>query len=340
MPKKTITIQSMCDTKTTAVAQTIKQIKQLEKEGCDLVRVAVPDLASAKALTKIKPQIKIPLIADIHFNPALALAAIENGADKIRINPGNIQDKKMLAEIAAAAKKRKIPIRIGVNSGSFSRQPTPGNLADEAIKWTEFFEDQKFKNLVISIKSSDPQTVIEANEILHTKLKRRKTPYPIHLGVTEAGTLITGITKSTIALASLLKKGIGNTIRISLTEDPVLEIKAAKELLKSLGLYTKEPLIISCPTCGRTEIDLKKLTKEIEKELAKVKFKPRTKPLKVAVMGCVVNGPGEAREADYAICGGRGQGAIYKKGKHLKTTPENKLVKDFIKLIKKNEQAS
>jgi (E)-4-hydroxy-3-methylbut-2-enyl-diphosphate synthase len=337
---KKITIQSMCDTKTTAVAQTVKQIKQLEKEGCDLVRVAVPDLASAKALSKIKRQIKIPLIADIHFNPDLAIAAIENGADKIRINPGNIKDEKVLAKIAAAAKKRKIPIRIGVNSGSFNSKPTPGNLADEAIKWVKFFESQKFKNLVISIKSSDPHVVIEANEILYTKLKRRKTPYPIHLGVTEAGTLIPGITKSTFALAPLLGKGIGDTIRISLTEDPVLEIKAAKELLKSLGLYTKEPLIISCPTCGRTEIDLKKLTKEIEKELAKMKFKPRKKPMKIAVMGCVVNGPGEAREADYAICGGRAQGAIYKNGKHLKTTTENQLVKEFIKLIKKNEKAS
>jgi len=330
----------MCDTKTTAVAQTVKQIKQLEKEGCDLVRVAVPDLASAKALPKIKRQIKIPLIADIHFDPALALAAIENGADKIRINPGNINDKDVLVKIAAAAKKRKIPIRIGVNSGSFNRKPTPENLAEEAIKWTKFFEDQKFKNLVISIKSSDPQTVITTNELLYSKLKKRKTQYPIHLGVTEAGTLIPGVTKATVALAPLLKKGIGDTIRISLTEDPVLEIKAAKELLKSIGLYTKEPIIISCPTCGRTEINLKKLTKEIEKELSKIKFKTRTKPLKIAVMGCVVNGPGEAREANYAICGGRGQGAIYKNGKHLKTTTENQLVKEFIKLIKQNEKAS
>ena len=318
----------MCDTKTENVAQTIKQIKALEKEGCDLVRVAIPNMKAALAIPKIRRQITIPLIADIHFDPNLAIAAIENGANKIRINPGNINNRTDLKRIIAKAKKHKIPIRIGTNAGSFDKAPTPKALVDETIKWIKFFEAQKFKKLVISIKSSDPTTTIEANQLLHARLKRRKTLYPIHLGVTEAGPLIAGITRTTIALAPLLKKGIGNTIRISLTDDPVNEIKAAKELLKALNLYTKEPTIISCPTCGRTEIDVKRLTKEIEQGLPK-------RPLKIAVMGCIVNGPGEARQADYAICGGRHHGAIYKKGKHIKTVPEKSLAKEFLNLIKK-----
>ena len=336
--KRVITIQSMCDTKTENVAQTVKQIKELEKEGCELVRVAIPTQEAAKAIPKIKKQIKIPLIADIHFDPSLAIAAIENGADKIRINPGNINDEKILEKIITTAKKRKIPIRIGVNSGSFKKAPTPKNLADEAIRWVEFFESQKFKNLVISIKSSDVKTTIRANELLHKTLKHRKTPYPIHLGVTEAGPLITGVTKSALALGPLLQKGIGDTIRISLTAPPIQEVKAAKELLKALGLYTKEPMIISCPTCGRTEIDLKKLTQKIEEALKIIKFKPRKSQLTIAVMGCVVNGPGEARRADYAICGGFKHGAIYKKGKFIKSVPEKSLSKEFIKFIKSEEE--
>ncbi len=329
----------MCDTKTENVAQTIRQIRALENEGCDLVRVAIPTLKAAKAISKIRRRIHIPLIADIHFDPALAIAAINAGADKIRINPSNIKDKAQLKRIAALAKKRKIPIRIGVNAGSFSpartharaRPPTPQTLVKEAIKWIKFFESQSFKNLVISIKSSDIETTIKANELLHKALKRRKTPYPIHLGLTEAGTLIQGVTKSAIALSHLLKKGIGNTIRLSLTENPIQGVKAAKELLKALGLYKKEPTIISCPTCGRTEIDLKSLVKKIEDGIKKLKI---TRPLKLAVMGCVVNGPGEARHADYAICGGRHTGAIYKRGRFVKSVPEKALVKEFLNLIK------
>jgi (E)-4-hydroxy-3-methylbut-2-enyl-diphosphate synthase len=325
----------MCDTKTESIAQTVKQIKELEKEGCDLVRVAVPNLKAAKAISKIKRQISIPLIADIHFDYNLALEAIRAGADKIRINPENIKDKDKLKLIIKEAKKHKIPIRIGINSGSFNKAPTPYSLVTLTLKWIKFFEVNKFKNLVISIKSPDVETTIKANELLHTR-----TAYPIHLGVTEAGTLIPGITKSALALGTLLRKGIGDTIRISLTDSPINEVKAAKELLKTLGLYTKEPIIISCPTCGRTEIDLKKLTKEVESALKSIKFKSRKTPLKIAIMGCVVNGPGEAGQADYAICGGKAKGAIYKKGRLIKTVSEKFLTKEFIKLIRNDNKAS
>lgn len=347
-----VAIQSMCDTKTTDIKKTITQILSLEREGCDMVRVAVPDKSSALALKEIKKHIHIPLIADIHFDPNLALLAIKNGADKIRINPGNIavNDKnlKKLDEIISAARIAKIPIRIGVNSGSLEPYlinkfggPTSQALVEAALKWIKYFESKNFEDLVISIKSTDVNTTIETNELLYKKMTERaknspKPLYPIHLGVTEAGPLIPGITRSAIALGTLLRKGIGNTIRISLTEDPVLEVKAAKELLKSLGLYSKEPYLISCPTCGRTEINLKKLVKEIEKEIGKLsKAKFFSKPLKIAIMGCAVNGPGEAREADFAICGGKKFGSIYKKGKFIKSVPEKLLVKEFIKLITK-----
>jgi (E)-4-hydroxy-3-methylbut-2-enyl-diphosphate synthase len=366
----------MCDTKTEAISATVAQILKLEKEGCDIIRVAIPNEKAAKAISKIKRRIHIPLVADIHFDPALALEAIAQGADKIRINPGNINDKDILTKIIKTAKKHKTQIRIGINSGSLERRlidkhggPTPEALVESALNWVKFFELQKFptanrKNLTISIKSSDVETTIQANELLHKKLQKRKTQCPIHLGVTEAGPLIPGITRSAIALGHLLRQGIGDTIRISLTANPIQEIKAAKELLKALGLYTKEPMIISCPTCGRTEINLKKLVKEVEEKVLPLLRKcpgssPKTphfrkgvpevppkhptsgrristktaRPLKIAVMGCAVNGPGEAREADYAICGGKRLGAIYKKGKHIKTVPEKDLVKELIKLI-------
>jgi len=326
-----IAIQSMCDTKTENVRATVAQIRKLQEEGCDLVRVAVPTLEAAKAIKQIKKQINIPLIADIHFDPTLAIEAIKNGADKIRINPGNISDEKAITSIIAAAKSKKIPIRIGVNAGSFKKAPTPLALATDAIKWMKFFESRKFTDIIVSIKSSDITTTIKANELLYSMMKKRKAIYPIHLGVTEAGTLISGITKSAIALSRLLEKGIGDTIRISLTDDPVNEVKAAKELLKALGLYDKEPMIISCPTCGRTEIDLKALVSKTELALKKLNIK---KPLKIAIMGCVVNGPGEAKHADYAICGGKKSGAIFKYGKFVKSVPENFLVKEFLKLLK------
>lgn len=356
-----IAIQSMCNTKTFNVKKTIAQILSLEREGCEMVRVAVPDKSSALALKEIKKQIHIPLIADIHFDPDLALLAIKNGADKIRINPGNIainsKNSKKLEEIITAARITKIPIRIGVNSGALETSlidkfggPTSQALVESALKWIKYFESKNFNALVISIKSTDVETTIEANELLYKKMaerakKSKKPIYPIHLGVTEAGPLISASVRSSIALGHLLRKGIGNTIRISLTEDPVLGVKVAKELLKSLGLYSKEPFLISCPTCGRTEIDLKSLVKKVEKEIEKLsranffsklaKKSPSSKPLKLAIVGCIVNGPGEAREADLAICGGKGFGAIYKKGKFVKSIPEKDLVKEFIKLIKK-----
>jgi len=357
---------------------TVAQILELEREGCDLVRVSVPDKASALALKEIKKRIHIPLIADIHFDPSLALLAIQNGADKIRINPGNIvkdmknaQELEMLKKIIQAAKKdtakssRKsgIPIRIGVNSGSLEKHlidkhggPTAKALVESAMNWIKFFESQNFTNLVISIKSTDVQTTIDANELLYKKMKARSRSvtkskakqqvkqrvisprvYPIHLGVTEAGPLISGSVRNAVALGHLLRKGIGDTIRISLTEDPILEVKVAKELLKSLGLYDKEPYIISCPTCARTEIALKPLVKKIEAEIAKLP-KPKLigkngKPLKIAVMGCAVNGPGEAREADFALFGGKKLGAIYAHGKFVKSVAEKDLVKEFIKTV-------
>ena len=358
--QKAITIQSMCDTKTSDIRSTIAQILKLEKEGCDLVRVSVPDKLSALALKEIKKKIHIPLIADIHFDPSLALLAIQNGADKIRINPGNIvkdrrntQEVEMLKKIIQSAKKGGIkksqklgiPIRIGVNSGSLEKHlidkyggPTAKALVESAMNWIKFFESQDFTNLVISIKSTDVQTTIDANELLYKKMKARRHLYPIHLGVTEAGRLISGSVRNAVALGSLLKKGIGDTIRISLTEDPILEVKVAKELLKSLGLYDKEPYIISCPTCARTEIALKPLVKKIEAEIVKL---PKSKligengkSLKIAIMGCVVNGPGEAREADFALFGGKNLGAIYAHGKFVKTVTEKDLVKEFMKVIK------
>ncbi|HPU95054.1 MAG TPA: flavodoxin-dependent (E)-4-hydroxy-3-methylbut-2-enyl-diphosphate synthase [Candidatus Gracilibacteria bacterium] len=347
---KSITIQSMCDTKTYDIAKTVAQILKLEREGCDLVRVSVPDEASAKALKEIKKRIHIPLVADIHFDPRMALLAIDNGADKIRINPGNIvknlkneDEVRILKQIIAAAKKAKTPIRIGVNSGSLEKHlldkhggPTAKALVASAMNWVKFFESQNFKNLVISIKSTDVQITIAANELLFKRLKSHATktggrPYPIHLGVTEAGPLISGAVRNSVALGTLLRKGIGNTIRISLTEDPILELKVAKELLKSLGLYDKEPYIISCPTCARTEIALKPLVQKVTTELEKLRIQ---KPLKIAIMGCVVNGPGEAREADFALFGGKKIGAIYAHGKFIKSVVEKDLVKEFIKVIK------
>jgi len=336
--KKQITIQSMCDTKTQDVAATVIQIKALEKEGCDLIRVAVPNFQAAEAIMAIKKQIKIPLVADIHFDPNLAIESLKNGADKIRINPGNIDDKKKIREIIKEAKKKKAAIRIGVNAGSLEKDilkkhghPTAKAMVESAVRWVKFFEDENFRNLYISIKSSDVDVVIEANRLLFKKIGDK---YKIHLGVTEAGPLIAGVTKHALALGSLLKEGIGDTIRISLTDSPLNEIKAAKELLKVLGLYTKEPTIISCPTCGRTEVDLKEIVSKIETELKKIEF-GSNKLIKIAVMGCIVNGPGEAREADFAICGGLGQGAIYKKGKFIKSVDEKNLVKEFIFEIKK-----
>ncbi|MFH1720432.1 MAG: flavodoxin-dependent (E)-4-hydroxy-3-methylbut-2-enyl-diphosphate synthase [Patescibacteria group bacterium] len=325
-----IAIQSMCSTKTHDVEATVKQILKLEKEGCDIIRVAVPDMKAAEAIPKIKKHIHIPLVADIHFNCKLAIAALENGADKIRINPGNMGSEEKVAEII---KHAKVPIRIGVNSGSLEMDlldkygyPCPEALVESSLRWVKFFEKRGFKKIVLSLKSSNVKDMIKAYELI-----AKKTAYPLHLGVTEAGTLIPGTVKSAIGIGTLLQKGIGDTLRVSLTEDPVKEVKVAKEILKSLGLYDKEPEIIACPTCGRSEIKLEKLAKEVEKRASKLK-----NPLKIAVMGCVVNGPGEARLADYGIAGGKNSGAIFKKGKVVKTVPEKDLVKELFKIIEKD----
>jgi (E)-4-hydroxy-3-methylbut-2-enyl-diphosphate synthase len=329
----------MCDTKTEDVRATVMQIKALEKEGCDLIRVAIPTMEAARAILEIKKEITIPLVADIHFDPELAIASLKNGANKIRINPGNIDNKEKIREIINEAKKRNIAIRIGINAGSLEKDilkkhghPTAEAMVESAIRWINFFEKEGFRDLYISIKSSDVGTVIKANKLLYKKIKDK---YKIHLGVTEAGTLIPGIIKNSLALGELLNNGIGDTIRISLTDSPINEIKVAKELLKVLGLYTKEPTIISCPTCGRTEIDLKKLVFKIGREIKKIKFNTK-KPIKIAVMGCVVNGPGEAREADFAICGGKEQGAIYMNGKYIKSVIEKDLVKELMKMVRVN----
>jgi (E)-4-hydroxy-3-methylbut-2-enyl-diphosphate synthase len=319
-----VAIQSMCDTKTEDVSATVAQILKLEEEGCDIVRVAVPNVEAAEALKEIKKKIGIPLVADVHFDYTLALKALENGADKIRINPGNIGGEERVAEILKVC---KVPIRIGINSGSLEshHHPIYEAMAESALKWVGFCEERGFENLVLSLKSSNVEDTIKAYEMIS-----EKTDYPLHVGITEAGTLIPGAVKSAIGIGSLLQKGIGDTIRVSLTEDPVQEIRVAKEILKSLGMYGKEPEIISCPTCGRTEIDLKGLVVEVEKRAKKIK-----KPLKIAVMGCAVNAVGEAREADFGIGGGKGNGIIFKKGKVVKNVPEDRLVDELFELIEK-----
>ena len=328
-----VSIQSMCTTKTENVRATVSQILKLEKVGCEIIRVAVPSMKAAKAIREIKKKIHIPIVADIHFDYRLALEAIKNGADKIRINPGNIGGESRVVEILRTVKKAGIALRLGVNSGSLEQKlwskygrPSPEALVESAVNWIKLFEKNKFYNFVISLKSSDVPETVRAYESLAAKCD-----YPFHLGVTEAGLPPYGAIKSAIGIGALLLKGIGDTIRVSLTADPIEEIKVCKQILKSLHLYNKEPEVISCPTCGRTEINLMKLAREVEKRLMKL-----GKPLKVAVMGCTVNGPGEAREADYGIAGGKGQGAIFKKGKIIKWVPEGKLVEELMGVIKKD----
>lgn len=322
----------MCKTRTENSAATIAQILKLEKEGCKIIRVAVPNLDAASAMSHIKKKIHIPLVADIHFDYRLALEAIKNGADKVRINPGNIGGEERVSQILKSAKTAKTALRLGVNCGSLERnlllkygRPSPQALAESALNWIKIFEKNKFYNFVVSIKSSDVIETVEAHEILAGKCE-----YPFHLGITEAGLPPYGIIKSAVGIGSLLLKGIGDTIRVSLCADPVEEIKSAKQILKSLHLYNEEPEVIACPTCGRTEIDLIEIARQVEHRLLKIK-----KPIKVSVMGCTVNGPGEAAEADFGIAGGRKQGAIFKKGKIIKWVPEKNLVNEFIKIIKK-----
>lgn len=320
-----IAIQSMCSTKTSDINKTIAQIVDLEKEGCEIIRVGIPDEVSARAIRQIKENIDIPIVADIHFDPKLAITAINNGADKIRINPSNIP-REGLIEIVKKAKSAKIPIRIGINAGSivpFKEKVTAEDLVKEARKQIKFFESLKFTDIVLSLKHTDIFENIKAYEQIS-----KACDYPLHLGVTEAGTLMDGFAKNTIAISQLLMKGMGDTLRVSLAEDPKEEIRAAKSILKALGLYTKEPILIVCPSCARTNINIIWLAKKLENELKKIK-----KPIKVSLMGCAVNGPGEAAQADFGIVGGDKSGAIYKKGKVVKAVPERDLIKELLRVI-------
>ena len=318
-----IAIQSMCNTKTEDVQATVAQILALEAAGCDIIRVAVPTMEAAKALKEIKKQIHIPLVADIHFDYRLAIGAIENGADKIRINPGNIGSRDRVQAVVDAAKERGIPIRVGVNSGSLEKpiiekygHVTAEGIVESALDKVRLIESMGYDNLVISIKSSDVMMCVRAHELIASE-----TDHPLHVGITEAGTLISGNIKSSIGLALILGQGIGDTIRVSLTGDPLEEIKSAKLILRTLGLRKGGIEVVSCPTCGRTSIDLIGLANRVETMVQQFDL-----DIKVAVMGCVVNGPGEAKEADIGIAGGKGEGLLIKKGEILRKVPEDQLL--------------
>lgn len=325
-----ISVQSMNNTDTRDVTSTIRQIKDLEDAGCDITRCAVPDMEAAEALEKIIKNVKIPIVADIHFDYKLALKSIESGVAALRINPGNIGSINKVKTVAEAAKDRGIPIRVGVNSGSLEKElldkygeVCPKALVESALKHINILESINFNDIVISLKSSNVMQMIESYRIISSKVD-----YPLHIGVTESGTIWRGTIKSSVGLGSLLSEGIGDTIRVSLTGDPIEEIKVGKEILKALG-YKKEGIeFISCPTCGRTNIDLIKLANEVEEKLSCY-----NKDIKIAIMGCAVNGPGEAREADIGIAGGNGEGLIFKKGKILKKVKEKDLVEELINEI-------
>lgn len=327
-----VAIQSMCNTDTRDVSSTVRQILELEELGCDIIRVAVPDMEAAQALREIKRNIHIPLVADIHFDYRLALAAIQNGVDKIRLNPGNIKEKEHIKQVVEACKLHHIPIRIGVNSGSVPKdiletyqKPCKEALFLAAKRHIDLLCAFDFDDIVVSLKSSDTKLTVETYRYF-----KEIYDYPLHLGITEAGTLYQGIVKSSVGIGALLLDDIGDTLRVSLTADPKEEIKAAKAILKAAGHLVNEPTIISCPTCGRTKIDLIPIASRVEAALAKIR-----KPIKVAVMGCVVNGPGEAREADIGIAGGNGCAVLFKKGEILRTIPEEDIVTELLSEIEK-----
>ena len=318
-----ILIQSMTNTKTEDVEATVAQILELEAAGCDIIRCAVPTMEAAEALSQIKKQIHIPLVADIHFDYRLAIAAIENGADKIRINPGNIGSEDRVRAVVEKAKEYEIPIRVGVNSGSLEKNllekyggVTAEGIVESALDKVHMIENMGYDNLVVSIKSSDVMMCVKAHELIATQ-----TVHPLHVGITEAGTLISGNIKSAIGLGLILNQGIGDTIRVSLTGSPLEEVKSAKLILRTLGLRTGGIEVVSCPTCGRTQIDLIGLANKVETMVSGYDL-----DIKVAVMGCVVNGPGEAKEADIGIAGGKGEGIIIKHGQVYKKVPENELL--------------
>lgn len=321
-----VLIQSMTNTKTEDIAATVSQIGKLAAAGCDIIRCAVPTMEAAEALAEIKKQISIPLVADIHFDYRLALAAIRHGADKIRINPGNIGGPERVREVVAAAKEKHIPIRVGVNSGSLEKElvekyhgVTAEGLVESALGKAAMIEDMGYGNLVISIKSSDVMMCVRAHELIADK-----TDHPLHVGITEAGTIISGNIKSAIGIGLILHQGIGDTIRVSLTGDPLEEIKSARLILKTLGLRKGGIEVVSCPTCGRTEINLIELASQVEAMVEDIPL-----DIKVAVMGCVVNGPGEAKEADIGIAGGIGEGLIIKHGEVCKKVPESELLESL-----------
>ena len=318
-----ILIQSMTNTRTEDAKATVEQIHRLEAAGCEIIRCTVPTLEAAQALKEIKKEISIPVVADIHFDYRMALAAIENGADKIRINPGNIGDTKRVKAVVDAAKERNIPIRVGVNSGSLEKDlvkkyngVTAEGIVESALDKVHSIEDLGYNNLVVSIKSSDVMMCVKAHELIAKEIN-----YPLHVGITEAGTLLSGNIKSAIGLGLILNQGIGDTIRVSLTGDPVEEIKSAKLILRTLGLRKGGIEVVSCPTCGRTSIDLIGLANAVENMVQDIPL-----DIKVAVMGCVVNGPGEAKEADIGIAGGKGEGLLIKKGEIIQKLPEDQLL--------------
>ncbi|MBI2303714.1 MAG: flavodoxin-dependent (E)-4-hydroxy-3-methylbut-2-enyl-diphosphate synthase [Chloroflexi bacterium] len=324
-----VVVQSMTNTDTRDALATVKQIHALEEAGCEIVRVAVPDMAAAEALPRIKSQIHIPLVADIHFDYRLALAALAAGVDGLRLNPGNIRERDKVAAVVRSARERQVPIRIGVNAGSLPPlpplapgehpPPTPQRMVDVALEQARFLEALDFHLIKISLKAFDVPTTVEAYRLIAPLV-----PYPLHLGITEAGTVRAGSIRSAVGLGILLYEGIGDTIRVSLTGDPVPEVETAYHILSSLGLRQRGPVLVSCPTCGRCETDLVSLAQAVEERLVRL-----GKPLKVAVMGCVVNGPGEAREADLGLAAGKGRGVIFKKGQVLRTVEE----KDFLSAL-------
>lgn len=330
-----VAIQSMCNTKTDDVSATVNQILRLEDAGCDIIRVAVPDMNAAEAIRSIKSQIHIPLVADIHFDYRLAIASIENGADKIRINPGNIGGADKVKAVVDVAKERNVPIRVGVNSGSLEKDilekygcVTAEGIVESAVDKVHMIEELGYDNLVVSIKSSDVPMCVKAHELAAERIM-----YPLHVGITEAGTLYQGTVKSSVGLGIILNEGIGDTIRVSLTGDPLQEVICAKRILKTLGLRKGGIEVVSCPTCGRTQIDLIGLADKVTELVEGYDL-----DIKVAVMGCVVNGPGEAREADLGIAGGKGEGLLIKKGEIIKKLPEDQLLnalkEELDKLVK------
>ena len=326
-----IAVQSMTNTDTRDVSATVHQIERLSDAGCEIVRLAIPDEEAVAAFREIKEKVKSPLIADIHFDHRLALGALSAGADGLRINPGNIGSKRAVEKVVNAARHAASPIRIGVNSGSLHKEilsryggPTPEAMVASAMEHVKILESLDFELIKISLKSSNVINTINAYELLS-----QEVDYPLHLGVTEAGTLISGTVKSAIGIGYLLARGIGDTFRVSLTRDPVEEIKVAYEILRSLDLRSRGPEIISCPTCGRCEIDLFSLVEKVERAVSDIKTSP-----KLAIMGCVVNGPGEAKEADVGIAGGRGQGILFRKGEVIKKIPEDQLAEILIKEVR------